>query len=153
MSINWEPFEFLLGKWEGGHEGDPGQGYGRFSFKFDLDQNILVRKSRTIFPDTEERPRIPHDDLLIVYTENTGEKRGIYFDNEQHVIHYAVSVSPDQKTISLRSDPLPSMPQFRFTYVETGKDTLDARFEMTPPGKAGEFFTYLEGTAKRLKAK
>lgn len=153
MSINWEQFAFLLGKWEGGHDGDPGQGHGRFSFKFDLDQDILVRKSRTIFPDAKERHGIPHDDLLIVYTENTGEKRGIYFDNEQHVIHYSVSVSPDQKTISMQSDPLPSMPQFRFTYVKTGKNTLDARFEMTPPGKPGEFFTYLEGTARRLKTK
>ena len=153
MAIEWEAYEFLLGEWEGGREGDPGQGHGRFSFTFELDKNILVRRNRTIFPPTKEREGYTHDDLLIIYTEATGEKRAIYFDNEEHVIHYAASVSPDQKTNSLVSDLTPSAPQFRFSYIKTGKDTLDARFEMTPPGKPGAFFTYIEGSAQRLKRK
>jgi hypothetical protein len=151
MSMDWKAWEYLLGEWEGGHEGDPGQGYGIFSFSFDLDQNILVRKNRTIFPTTSEREGYTHDDLLIIYTEFTGQKRGIYFDNEQHVIHYEVKVSPDQQNIILESDPIPSVPQFRFTYTKTGENRLEARFEMAPPGKRGEFFTYLEGSARRIK--
>ncbi len=153
MAIDWEAWKFLLGEWEGGNEGDPVQGSGRFSFSFDLDKNILVRKSRTIFPDTKERPGYAHDDLLIIYAEFSGIKRAIYFDNEEHTIHYEVNVSPDQKTITLESDPLPSAPQFRFTYIKTGEDTLDARFEMTPPGKPGAFFVYLEGTSRRISSK
>ena len=93
MATNWQPYEFLLGEWEGGHEGDPKAGHGIFSFNFDLDRNILVRKSHTVFPDTPERHGYVHDDLLIIYTENTGDMRGIYFDNEEHVIHYQVSLS------------------------------------------------------------
>jgi len=151
MSVDWEAYKYLLGEWEGGHEGDPGQGHGRFTFSFDLDENILVRRNRTVFPDTPERPGYTHDDLLIIFAEDSGELRGIYFDNEQHVIHYIVSVSADKKTITLVSDPMPSAPQFRFTYISTGKNTLEARFEMAPPGKPGEFFTYIEGTSQRLK--
>jgi len=153
MATDWEAWKFLLGEWEGGHAGDPGQGTGTFSFSFDLDKNILVRKSRAIFPPTKESDGYAHDDLIIIYTEFTGQKRAIYFDNEQHVIHYETRVSPDQKTITLESDPFPSVPQFRFTYLKTGNDTLDARFEMTPPDKPGAFFTYIEGTAKRISAK
>ncbi len=153
MSIDWEAYEYLLGEWEGGHEGDPGQGHGRFSFSFDLDENIFVRRSRTVFPDTPERPGYTHDDLLIIYAEENGEMRGIYFDNEQHVIHYAASVSVDKKTITLESKPLPAAPQFRFTYIRTGKNTLDARFEMAPVGKPGAFFTYIEGSSQRLKSR
>lgn len=152
MATDWQAFEFLLGEWEGGHEGDPGQGHGTFTFNFELDHNILVRRSRTVFPDTTERPGYTHDDLLIIYTENTGEKRGIYFDNEQHVIHYEVSLSPDQKTITLESKPEPGAPQFRFVYTKTGADTVNNRFEMTPPGKPGEFFTYLEGISRRIRS-
>jgi hypothetical protein len=143
----------LLGEWEGGHEGDPGQGYGRFSFRFEMDENILVRRNRMVFPATQERAGYAHDDLLIIYTEFTGAKRAIYFDNEEHVIHYEVNVLPDQKTISLESDPAPSAPQFRFTYIKTGEDTLEARFEMAPPGAPGAFAMYLEGTAKRINPK
>lgn len=151
MSIEWKAWEYLLGEWEGGHEGDPGQGYGTFSFSYDLDRNILVRKNRTVFTTTSEREGYTHDDLLIIYTEFTGQKRGIYFDNEEHVIHYEVTISADTGDIILESNPVPSMPQFRFTYIKTGEDSLLGRFEMAPPGKAGEFFTYLEGPAWRIK--
>ena len=150
MATNWQPYEFLLGEWEGGHEGDPKAGHGIFSFNFDLDRNILVRKSHTVFPDTPERHGYVHDDLLIIYTENTGDMRGIYFDNEEHVIHYQVSLSADGKTITLESKPEPAAPQFRFTYIKTADDTMMNRFEMTPPGKPGAFFTYLEGTSRRI---
>jgi hypothetical protein len=153
MTTNWQPYEFLLGDWEGGHEGDPRQGHGIFSFSFDLDRNILVRKNRTVFPTTKERPGYTHDDLLIFYTEVTGLTRAIYFDNEDHVIHYEVSLSPDEHTITLVSDPVPSMPQFRFIYIKTGENDLLGRFEMTPPGQPGAFFTYLEGTSHRLPTK
>ena len=153
MSNNWQAWQYLLGEWEGDHAGDPGQGTGTFSFTFDLDGNILVRKNHTVFPPTQEREGYYHDDLLIIYNEYNGEKRAIYFDNEQHVIHYTARVAQDGSTIILESDPLPGMPQFRFTYLKTGSDSLNARFEMTPPGKPGAFFTYLEGPARRIKSK
>ncbi len=150
MSINWEAWKFLLGEWEGEHTGNPGEGTGAFSFSFDLDENILVRKSRTVFPTTPEREGYAHDDLVIIYTEYTGENRAIYFDNEQHVIHYAARVFPDNATITLESDPLPGMPQFRFTYTKLGENKVHARFEMTPPGQPGAYFTYIEGASTRI---
>jgi len=152
MAIDWEAWNFLLGNWEGGHEGDPGQGYGTFSFNFELDKNIIVRRSRTVFPSNPERPGYTHDDLMIIYTEFSGRKRAIYFDNEEHTIHYEVRISLDKKSIILESDPIPSTPQFRFTYIKTGENTLDARFEMTPPGQPGAFFIYLEGSSRRIQS-
>jgi hypothetical protein len=153
MAIDWEAWKFLLGEWEGGDESDPGQGYGRFAFSLELDKNILVRRNRTVFPTTPERQGYTHDDLLFIYTEFTGNKRAVYFDNEEHTIHYEVSIAPDGNSIILESDPAPSMPQFRFTYMKTGDDTLDARFEMTPPGEPGAWFVYLEGKSRRIKSK
>lgn len=153
MSIDWQAWKYLLGQWQGENTGDPGQGTGTFTFSFDLDESILVRNSHTVYPATPERDAFAHDDLLIIYTEYNGEKRGIYFDNEEHVIHYAVKVGDGGNTITLESEPVPSMPQFRFTYIKTGPDTVNGRFEMAPPGKPGEFFIYLEGPAKRITQK
>jgi hypothetical protein len=153
MSIDWEAWQFLLGEWEGGNKEEHRQGSGRFSFSFDLDENILVRRSRTIFPPTQARQGHTHDDLLIIYAEVGGAKRAIYFDNEEHTIYYEVSLSDDQNQIILESAPVPSLPQFRFTYIKTGVDTLDARFEMTPPGVPGAFFVYLEGSSRRIGPK
>jgi hypothetical protein len=153
MSIDWGVWEYLVGEWEGGREGDPRQGYGKFTFSFELDQNILVRRNRTVFPATKDREGYTHDDLLIIYTEFMGSKRAIYFDNEEHVIHYEVSVLPDQNSIVLVSNPAPSIPQFRFTYIKTGENALDARFEIAQPGQKGAFTVYLEGIARRINPK
>jgi hypothetical protein len=90
---------------------------------------------------------------LIIYTEFSGAKRAIYFDNEGHVIHYEVRITPDQKVITLESEPAPSAPQFRLTTIKTGQDTLEARFEIAPPGKPGAFTVYIEGTARRISPK
>jgi hypothetical protein len=151
MASDWEAYRYLLGEWEGENTGNPGQGRGSFTFTFDLDQNILVRRSSTAYPATAERPAFTHDDLIIIYTELTGNQRAIYFDNEGHVIHYEVSASADQKTISLVSDPNPTFPRFRFTYMETGVDTLDAGFEIAPPGQPEAFAMYISGPARRVK--
>src|SRR5512135_1717539 len=111
MASNWEAYQFLLGEWEGENTGDPGEGRGRFTFTFELDRNILVRRSSTQYPDSEERPAFTHDDLLIFYNEFTGAKRAIYFDNENHIIHYEVSASADGNKVILVSDPVPSLPR------------------------------------------
>lgn len=153
MSSDWEAWKFLLGEWEGENSNDPEQGKGLFSFSFELDENILVRRNRTTFPDMHERQGYTHADLLIIYTEFNGMKRAIYFDNEQHVIHYEVKVAPEQNKIILESDPVPSMPQFRFTYIGRGENSLEAKFEMAPPGAAGEYSVYLEGKARRTAKK
>jgi hypothetical protein len=152
MAINWDGYQFLIGEWESGHAGDPLQGYGKFSFNFELDKNILVRLNRTVLPASLECEGYTHDDLLIIYTEFTGLKRAIYFDNEEHIIHYEVKGFPDDKTITLMSVPAPAAPQFRFTYLKTGEDSMEAKFEIAPPGQPGNFSVYLEGTVKRISS-
>ena len=144
MATDWQAFLFLLGEWEGGNESNPS-----FSFSFALDGNILVRKNRMVIHPTSDREGYTHDDLLTIYNEVTGLKRAIYFDNEDHVIHYEVSVAPDQKTIARVNDPVPTAPLFRFTYVSTG-EVMDARLEIAPPGEPDGFIIYIEGPARRI---
>ena len=47
---NWT---WLMGEWKGEGSGQPGQGEGTFSFSYDLNKNIIVRKSHSVFPATE----------------------------------------------------------------------------------------------------
>ncbi len=72
-----------MGEWVG--SGQPGQGGGTFSFKPDLDQKILVRKSHSEYPASANKPEIIHDDLMVVYLDNPENRnKAIYFDNEGH---------------------------------------------------------------------
>jgi hypothetical protein len=149
MDIDWEAWKYLLGEWESDPTNDPHQGAGRFSFRFDLGENILIRENRSILPANEVSEENIHADLMIVYSEVPGAKQAIYFDNEQHVIHYKATVSADQKIITLESETSPSTPQFRFTYNKINENTLEARFEIAPPGSPGQFSIYLQGKARK----
>jgi hypothetical protein len=47
------------------------------------------------------------------------------------------------------SEASPSTPQFRFTYNKINENTLEARFEIAPPGSQGQFSIYLQGKARK----
>jgi hypothetical protein len=146
----WLGYRFLLGQWIGEGSGQPGQGSGEFSFTLDLDGKILVRRNRADYPATGGRPAFSHQDLLVMYWDQTRKQPGaIYFDNEDHVIQYALSLSADNQTVTLVSDPSPNAPRYRLKYARRGVDRLFVSFEIAPPGRPDDFSTYLEGTARR----
>jgi hypothetical protein len=149
---NWDSFRFLFGEWIGEGTGSPGEGTGRFSFTFDLQDKILVRKNRADYPATKDKPAYSHTDLMIIYREADDSLKAIYFDNEGHVIHYSVSFSKDQNMLTFLSDPSPSSPRFRFIYSKSSADKLKLEFDIAPPGKPEAFSKYIEGSAHRKPA-
>ncbi len=90
----WNEWRFLLGKWVAEGGGQPGQASGGgFSFDFDLQERVLVRRNYSEYPATASKPPSRHDDLMVIYQEPEKGTRAEYFDNEGHVIHYSVSFS------------------------------------------------------------
>jgi hypothetical protein len=148
----WDSFRFLLGEWVGEGTGAPGEGTGGFSFSFDLQGKILVRKNRADYAATKDKPAYSHTDLMVIYREGDDSLKAIYFDNEGHVIHYAVSFSKDQNTLTFLSDPSPSAPRFRFIYSKASPDRLKLEFDIALPGKPEAFSRYIEGSAHRKPA-
>jgi len=140
----WEPF---IGFWVGA--GDSTQGTSSFSFLPDLRDKILVRKNHADYPATKDRPAIVHDDLMIVSGENDASRRAVYFDNEGHVIEYAVSVAPDGRSLVFLSLAAAHAPRYRLAYFRQGPDRLRITFEIAPPGKPEAFALYLEGVCRR----
>jgi hypothetical protein len=146
---SWDSWRFLLGEWTGEGGGQPGQGTGTFSFNFDLQGKVLVRRNHADYHVTKDRPASSHEDLMVIYQEEGPRTRGIYFDSEGHVIHYTAEFSEDKNTITFVSAPAPSDPRFRLTYTKGKNGTLAIKFEIAPPGKPDSFSTYLEGVARR----
>ena len=146
----WDPVQFLVGDWVGEGTGTPGQGSGAFSFTWDLDRKVMVRTSSADYPATKDRPALSHRDLMIMY-ENPATRKleAIYFDNEGHVINYAVELSREPGLVQLTSPAAPSSPRYRLTFKNTGSDSLSLRFEIAPPGKPDAFTTYVEGSVHR----
>src|SRR5512135_185157 len=102
----WDKLQFLLGDWSSPVSGQPGQGVsGSTTFTYDLDQKIIVRRSRAEFaPAPGETQGLVHIDLLIIY-QQPGEKdlRAIYFDNEGHIIHYNLLFPDDRCAVVFES--------------------------------------------------
>lgn len=55
---DWSSLRFLLGDWIGEGSGNPGQGTGSFTFAFDLDEKILIRRNHMEYPENKRSPRL-----------------------------------------------------------------------------------------------
>ncbi len=143
---DWQKWSGLIGEWVGEGSGTPGHGEGTFSFKLDLDQKILVRKSHSEYPGRGNNSELVHNDLMIVYPDYSGNPaKAIYFDNEGHTISYTVTYP--EKAIVLTGEKIPGVPVFRLTYTFPGTDIVNTKFEMSKDGE--KFTTYIEGNSRK----
>jgi hypothetical protein len=142
----WAPLSFLIGDWTGEGGGGPGLGAGGFSFRTDQGGTVLIRKNRADYPVTKNQPAHSHTDLMIVYQEPGESKlQAIYFDSEDHVIHYTVEPSADGGSVQFLSR------NHRLTYSKAGSDTVAIRFEIAPADRPEAFKTYIDAKARRTK--
>jgi hypothetical protein len=141
---------FLAGTWRGEASGEPGRGSGSASFTFDLGGRVLVRRSHSDYPAAAGTPAAGHDDLMVIYPAPGGSGlEAMYFDNEGHVIEYAVAASVDGRRVVFTSEVEPGTPTFRLTYARVAEDVVDVTFEIAPPGAPGAFKTYVSGRTRR----
>jgi hypothetical protein len=146
----WAKWKFLIGDWDGQGTGKPGDGAGGFTLQPDLDGRVLVRKNHADYPAANGRPAFSHNDLMVVYP---GDKapNAIYFDNEGHVINYAITFNDTTGAIVFTSEASANAMRFKLTYTPVGNVKVNIKFEMAPPGKPDAFSTYIEASAVRKK--
>jgi len=150
-STPWQDFDFLIGEWTWSGGGQPGQAQGTSSFEPGLNGTVLLRKVHLDYPASKNRAAFSHDDLLYVYHDPADDSlRAIFFDNENHVIRYAVSVAPGGDSIQFLSDAAPSGTRARMSYTKAGTNSVTEKFELAPPGKPDQFTTYVEFVAKKI---
>jgi hypothetical protein len=151
----WADWKFLVGEWTAGESsGVPGQASkGSFTLAPDLSGQVLVRKNHAEYPPVNGRPAIVHDDLMIIYRTPPAPGKypiqAFYADNEGHVIHYNVSISPDKKSIVFLSEKIAEAPQYRLTYEDVQPGTAKIIFEIAPPDKPDRFTKYVEAAVHR----
>ena len=137
---------FLVGEWTTtGGGGEPGQATrGGFTLRPELGGAVLVRRNRAEYAPRPGQARgVVHEDLMVIHPEGAALK-ATYFDNEGHVIRYAVTAAAGRATFE--SEPGPG-PRFRLVYERKGEDEVAIVLLVAPPGK--EFQPYVTGTARR----
>lgn len=142
------PYAFLIGAWTASGEGQPGAGSGSTVFARSLQDRVITRQNVAEYPATGGKPASRHDDFMVIYATESGAVRADYYDNEGHVIRYAVSAAAPG-TAEFLSDRVEGQPRFRLAYT-LGKDGLLAgTFSIAPPGQGDAFKQYLAWSAKR----
>jgi len=122
--------QFLEGKWIGEGSSEVGKGSGFATFEQDLQGKVLVRRNHAEYPAAEGRPAYQHDDLMVIYSDAaTKGMRAFYTDNEGHVIHYTVSLSPDGNTLTFLGDAALGAPRYRLTYTRISADRMSIVLE------------------------
>jgi hypothetical protein len=144
----WAKWQFLIGEWDGQGTGKPGEGAGGFTLQPDLDAKVLVRKNHADYPAPDGRPAFSHNDLMVIYTEEK-KPHAIYFDNEGHVINYAVAFNDSTGAIVFISGSSAQGPHFKLTYTPVTTNKVSIKFEIAPAGKPDSFSTYIEASAVR----
>ncbi len=146
----WDQLQFLIGDWSSPVSGQPGQGAsGSTSFSYDLDHKIMIRRSRAEFaPQPGEAKGLVHDDLVIIY-QQPGETqlRAIYFDNEGHIIHYALEFPAGKQAVVFESEESKVSPRARLVYELAANGALTIEFSVAAPG--GELLSHVKGTVIR----
>ncbi len=139
---DWSKLDFVLGKWVGvaGPQETPlGAGQGAFSFEYDLDKKIIVRRNHAAYDKG-----VTHDDLMVIYLENT--PRAIYFDSEGHTIRYALTF-PAKHQVVFESDGSQPGPKYRLSYwLENA--VMKGKFEVAPP-PSGDYKTYMNWSSRK----
>lgn len=137
----------LEGDWVGEGTGQPGEGTGGCSFRFELGGKAFVRRNWAEYPASQGRPAFRHEDLLVGSATPEGV-RAVYWDNEGHRIDYAVS-NPEVGCVVFLGEIRADAPRFRMTYRSVGKDALSFVFEIAPPGQPEAFKIYLQAKLRR----
>ncbi len=138
----WQPLGFLEGTWQAKTgEGSAAKVRGTYTFAKELRGHVLARHGVVAGCTGPESFDCAHGDLLYVFEEMPGQPlKAIYFDNEGHVIHYAVS-TPDATTAVFLSEPGPG-PRFRLTY-HLDHGVMLGKFQTQMPGQ-DDWKSYLE---------
>ncbi len=85
---------------------------------------------------------------MIIYPGPGGVPfRAIYFDNEGHVISYAVTFPKEGNAALFETEAGQPGPRFRLTYELKADGLLDNVFLIAPPG--GEFKVYVRGSLRK----
>lgn len=146
--------DFLLGRWEGTQEGQPGSGTVTREYTRELNGRFIRVQNRSVYPAQPKNPKGEvHEDVgyfgldrsrkLIVFRQ---------FHTESPVVQYVWDAASTISRVVMLSEAIENIPKgyrARETYVQAGPDELEEIFEMAEPGK--DFEVYSRARLKRVK--
>ena len=142
--------DFLLGRWEGTQEGQPGTG----TVTRELNGRFIRVQNRSIYPAQPQNPKGEiHEDVGYFGLDRSRKLIGFrQFHTESFVVPYVWDTASTASRVVMMSEAIENIPKgyrARETMVQIGRDELEEIFEMAEPGK--DFEVYSRARLKRVK--
>ena len=142
----FERVSFLVGRWEGTSEGQPGKGTVRREYARALNGVFIRVRNRNEYPPQEKNPKgeVHEDEGFISF--DRARKKLVYrqFHVEGFVNQYVEDGDSSPTKVVFTSEALENIPagwRARETYVVHGPDEFEEIFELAQSGKPFELYS------------
>lgn len=152
-----DPFEriaFMLGRWEGTAEGQPGVGTVQRNYARVLSSRFVHSESKVTYPAQEKNPKGEVHEDQGWFSFDRARKRLVLrqFHIEGFVNQYVEEVGPPSGSLVFISEAIENIPagwRARETYIVRGPDAFEEVFELAEAGKELEVYSRI--LLKRVK--
>ena len=148
-----QPLAFLLGRWEGTSEGQPGVGVVTREYTRVLNSRFIRAQNQSVYKPQDKNPKGEVHDDVGFFSFDKARKRMVFrqFHGEGFVAHYVHDTSETARLVFI-SEALENIPagyRARETYIAHGPDEFEEIFELAGPGR--EFEIYAHTRLKRAR--
>jgi len=141
-----QPLAFLIGRWEGSSEGQPGRGTVQREYTRILNSRFIRAQNRSVYPPQDKNPKGETHEDFGVFSFDKSRRRAVFrqFHVEGYVNQYVADADPEPGRIVFTSEAIENIPpgyRARETYVVLGPDAFEEVFELAEPGKPFELYS------------
>jgi THAP4-like, heme-binding beta-barrel domain len=149
-----QPLAFLVGRWEGSSEGQPGRGTVQREYTRILNSRFIRVQNTSVYLPQDKNPNGETHEDLGVYSFDKSRGRAVFrqFHVEGFVNQYVADADPQPGRVAFTSEAIENIPpgyRARETYVVLGPDAFEEVFELAEPGKP--FQLYSRAHLKRVR--
>lgn len=141
-----QPLAFLIGRWEGTSEGQPGAAKVQREYARVLNSRFIRGQNKSVYPPQEKNPKGETHEDLGIFSFDTSRRHAILrqFHVEGFVNQYVADLDPQLGKLVFTSEAIENIPpgwRARETYVVLGPDEFEEVFELAGPGKPFELYS------------
>lgn len=150
-----QPLAFLVGRWEGTSNGEPGSATVQREYTRVLNSKFIQGRNRTVYPPQDKNPKGEAHEHFSMFSFDKTRQRAVLrqFHLEGFVNQYAAEIAAvEGAKIVFTSEAIENIPpgwRARETYTVLGPDEFEEIFELAEPGKS--FDLYSRARLKRIR--
>jgi len=141
-----QPLAFMLGRWEGTSEGQPGTAKVQREYTRILNSRFIRVQNKSVYAPQDKNPKGETHEDLGVFSFDASRRRAVLrqFHVEGFVNQYIADLDPQLGKLEFMSEAIENIPpgwRARETYVVLGPDEFEETFDLAGPGKPFELYS------------